>query len=771
MNGWRGKRGRWLWLAGAPLFILLALWTADNLWPLPLNEVHPARVVVAHDGTPLWRFADAGGIWRYPVTIEEVSPRYLEALINYEDRWFWRHPGVNPFSVARAAWQDLTAGRVISGGSTLTMQVARLLDPHPRTFGGKIRQLWRALQLEWHLSKRDILTLYLNRAPFGGTLQGIGAASWAYFGKPPARLSYADAALLAVLPQAPSRLRPDRWPERAEAARNKVLDRMAAQGVWPAETVRESREEPVWLAPRQMPQLAPLFARMMLSKSQSDKIVTTLDAGLQRQLEDLARAWKGRLPARSSLAMIVVDHTDMSVRGWVGSVDLNDDSRFGHVDMVTAIRSPGSVLKPFVYGLALDDALIHPASLLQDVPRRTGDYRPGNFDSGFHGPVSMSDALVRSLNLPAVQVLEAYGPKRFAAKLRNVGLPLYLPAGAAPNLSLILGGAGARLDEMAAAYSAFARHGKAAKLRLQPDDPLSERPLMSPGAAWIIRRIMADETQPLPDNALPRIVPLAWKTGTSYGYRDAWAIGVNARYIIGIWTGRPDGTPVVGQFGFASAVPLLNQVNNLLLAHTGRLPEDPRPQTVSRGVICWPGGQTLPAGDSNCRRRLATWLLDDSQPSTLLLPEQEDINGIRFPVWLDETGRRVAADCPQARAHTFIVWPRPLEPWLPPAERRSARLPAASAYCPPLQGSDAAPLMLSGMRDGAVIRQLPGQENVTLPVSTTGGKGRRWWFLNGEPVNGANNRLSLLLNIAGRYQLVVMDESGQVAAVNFELIR
>lgn len=771
MNGWRGKRGCWLWLAGAPLFILLVLWAADNLWPLPLNEVNPARVVVADDGTPLWRFADDEGIWRYPVTIEEVSPRYLEALINYEDRWFWRYPGVNPFSVARAAWQDLTAGRVISGGSTLTMQVARLLDPHPRTFGGKIRQLWRALQLEWHLSKRDILTLYLNRAPFGGTLQGVGAASWAYFGKSPARLSYADAALLAVLPQAPSRLRPDRWPVRAEAARNKVLDRMAVQGVWPAETVRESREEPVWLAPRQMPQLAPLFARMMLGKSQSDKIVTTLDAGLQRQLEDLARAWKGRLPARSSLAMIVVDHTDMSVRGWVGSVDLNDDSRFGHVDMVTAIRSPGSILKPFVYGLALDDALIHPASLLQDVPRRTGDYRPGNFDSGFHGPVSMSDALVRSLNLPAVQVLEAYGPKRFAAKLRNVGLPLYLPSGAAPNLSLILGGAGARLDEMAAAYSAFARHGKAAKLRFQPDDPLRERPLMSPGAAWIIRRIMADEAQPLPDNALPRIAPLAWKTGTSYGYRDAWAIGVNARYIIGIWTGRPDGTPVVGQFGFASAVPLLNQVNNLLLAHAGRLPEDPRPQTVSRGVICWPGGQSLPAGDSNCRRRLATWLLDDSQPPTLLLPEQEGVNGIRFPVWLDDTGLRVAADCPQAREHTFIVWPRPLEPWLPSAERRSARLPTASALCPPLQGSNAAPLMLSEVREGAVIRQLPGQKNVTLPVSTTGGKGRRWWFLNGEPVNSEKSHLSLLLNSAGRYQLVVMDESGQVATVNFELMR
>lgn len=769
MMRWLGKRGCWLWLAVVALVLVAAIWAADKIWPLPLHEVDPARVVVAHDGTPLWRFADADGIWRYPVTIDEVSPRYLEALINYEDRWFWKHPGVNPFSVLRAAWQDLSSGRVVSGGSTLTMQVARLLDPHPRTFGGKFRQLWRALQLEWHLSKSDILTLYLNRAPFGGTLQGVGAASWAYLGKSPAQLSYSDAALLAVLPQAPSRLRPDRWPDRAEAARNKVLERMAIQGIWPAKQVQESREEPVWLAPRQMPQLAPLFSRMMLGKSRSDKIVTTLDAGLQRQLEELAQNWKGRLPARSSLAMIVVDHTDMSVRGWVGSVDMNDDSRFGHVDMVNAIRSPGSVLKPFIYGLALDDGLIHPASLLQDVPRRTGDYRPGNFDSGFHGPVSMSEALVRSLNLPAVQVLEAYGPKRFAASLRNVGLPLYLPAGAAPNLSLILGGAGARLDDMAAAYSAFARHGKAGKLRLQPSDPLLERPLMSAGAAWIIRRIMADEAQPLPDNALSRVVPLAWKTGTSYGYRDAWAIGINARYVIGIWTGRPDGTPVVGQFGFASAVPLLNQVNNLLLSRGTNQPEDPRPESVSRGVVCWPGGQSLAAGDSNCRRRLATWLLEGSQPPTLLLPEQEGVNGIRFPVWLDGEGKRVAADCPQAREQTLIVWPLPLEPWLPESERRGARLPPVSATCPPLGQYPALPLQLTGLRDGAIVKRLPGSPEASLPVQTSGGTGDRWWFLNGQRLDERGRHLTLRLTVKGDYQLLVMDDAGQVATVRFSL--
>lgn len=769
----RLKQSRWLWLAGFVVFVWLAMIIADRLWPLPLKEVTPARVVVAEDGTPLWRFADAEGIWRYPVTLEEVSPRYLQALIQYEDRWFWDHPGVNPLSVLRAAWQDMSAGRVISGGSTLTMQVARLLDPHPRTFGGKLRQLWRAIQLEWHLDKRQILTLYLNRAPFGGTLQGIGAASWAYLGKPPQQLSYSEAALLAVLPQAPSRLRPDRWPERAQAARDKVLDRMLTQKVWSAEVVKEARQEPVWLFPRQMPQLAPLFSRRVLGRSRDEKVVTTLDAGLQRQLEELALNWKSRLPPRSSLGMIVVDHTNMKVRAWVGSADIKDDSRFGHVDMVNAVRSPGSVLKPFIYGLALDDGLIHPASLLQDVPRRFSDYRPGNFDSGFHGPVSMSDALVRSLNLPAVQVLEAYGPKQFAARLRNAGLPLILPSGAEPNLSLILGGAGARLADITAAYSAFARHGNAGRLRFLPSDPLIERPLLSPGAAWIIRRILAGEEQPLTDGILPAVVPLAWKTGTSYGYRDAWAVGINARYTLGIWTGRPDGTPVVGQFGFISAVPLLNQVSNILLSRASvmknGLPADPRPASVSAGIICWPGGQSLPAGDSNCRRRLSTWLLDNSQPPTLLLPDQEGLGGIRFPVWLNEKGERVAADCPGAKEQILDVWPLPLETWLPTGEKRAARLPAASISCPPLHQQNLIPLTLIGVRDGVVIKRLPGTKQVSVSLQTSGGEGRRWWFLNGEPLETSGMNTSLTLEKVGEYQLIVMDESGQTAAASFTL--
>ena len=757
----------------APLLAVCVVWLADRVWPLPLHEVNPARVVVDAEGTPLWRFADNEGIWRYPVTVEQVSPRYLEALIGYEDRWFWDHPGINPFAILRAAWQDLRSGEIVSGGSTLTMQVARLLDPHPRTFGGKVRQVWRALQLEWHLSKTEILTLYLNRAPFGGTLQGIGAASWAYLGKSPQQLSYSEAALLAVLPQAPSRLRPDRWPLRTQQARDKVLRRMAEQGVWSQRQVNESLQEPIWLAPRQMPQLAPLLSRYLASRTRDTLISTTLNASLQRQLEDLALGWKVRLPARSSLAMLVVDHTTMQVRAWVGSADINDDTRFGHVDMVTAVRSPGSVLKPFVYGMALDEGLIHPASLLQDVPRRFGDYRPGNFDTGFHGPVSMGDALVRSLNLPAVQVLETYGPKRFAGQLANAGLNLQFPQGSEPNLSIILGGGGARLDQIVAAYGAFARHGKAAQLRLLRTDELRERPLMSPGAAWIIRRILAGEAQPQPDSSLPSVVPLAWKTGTSYGYRDAWAIGMNSRYLIGIWTGRPDSTPVAGQFGLGSAVPLLNQVNNLLQANSRvqqlHLPTDPRPVTVGTGEICWPGGQALPQGDSNCRRRINTWLLDGSQPPTLQAPGQEGVQGTRQLIWLDDEGKRVAPDCPGARQQVVALWPLPLEPWLPQAERRAERLPPPSTTCPPLQKESATPLLLLGVRNGTILKRLPGQMQLLLRLTSQGGQGQRWWFVNGESEEAGGAGLALTLNKPGEYQVLVMDESGQIASANFTL--
>ncbi|WP_338509546.1 peptidoglycan glycosyltransferase PbpC [Pseudomonas trivialis] len=767
------------WAFAIVLLVIALLWLADRLWPLPLPQDDLARVVLAEDGTPLWRFADANGVWRYPVQTGEVSPYYLDALLTYEDRWFYEHPGVNPLALVRATWQNLTGARVVSGGSTLSMQVARLLDPHSRTWHGKLRQLWRTAQLEWHLSKEQILNLYLNRAPFGGTLQGVAAASWAYLGKSPAQLTRAEAALLAVLPQAPSRLRPDRHPQRAQQARDKVLRRLAEFQVWPQAAVDEALEEPLLLAPRLEPSLAPLLARRLNRPDSPPLIRTTLDATLQRRLEDLLLGWRARLPEHTSAAILVVEEETMAVRAYLGSVDINDARRFGHVDMISALRSPGSTLKPFLYGMALDEGLIHSESLLQDVPRRYGDYRPGNFSMGFTGAVPASTALSSSLNLPAVQLLEAYGPKRFAAQMRIGGVPLALPALAEPNLALILGGAGSRLEDLVSGYSAFARDGKSATIRLQPDDVLRERPLLSPGSAWIVRRILSGQARPDrdPRAELVQRPALAWKTGTSYGFRDAWAIGVGPRYLIGVWIGRPDGTPVPGQFGLASAAPLMLQVHDVLANRDSQrgisAPVKPVPANVGVAAICWPLGQPMSRSDPNCRRQRFAWTLDNTTPPTLQALDQPLSVGLKETVWVNAKGLRVDAHCPGAVARDIALWPAPLEPWLPKVERREARIPAADPGCPPPALAAASPLSIVGVREGDQLR-LPAasQQTLRLKLSALGGSGRRWWFLNGAPLGDSANQDSINAGFdrLGRYQLSVLDEAGQTARLEFSVV-
>ncbi|WP_278939281.1 peptidoglycan glycosyltransferase PbpC [Pseudomonas helleri] len=768
-----------LWSTCGLLLAVAVLWLADRLWPLPLPKDDLARVVLAEDGTPLWRFADANGVWRYPVQTDEVSPYYLEALLTYEDRWFYQHPGVNPLALGRAAWQNLSGGRVLSGGSTLSMQVARLLDPHERTLPGKLRQLWRTAQLEWHLSKSEILNLYLNRAPFGGTLQGVAAASWAYLGKSPQQLTRSEAALLAVLPQAPSRLRPDRHPERAQVARDKVLRRLAEYQVWPQGAVDEALEEPLLLAPRLEPSLAPLLARRLNRPNSPPLIRTTLDANLQRRLEDLLLGWRARLPEHTSAAILVVETDTMAVRAYLGSVDINDARRFGHVDMISALRSPGSTLKPFLYGMAMDAGLIHSESLLQDVPRRYGDYRPGNFSMGFSGPVSASSALALSLNLPAVQLLEAYGPKRFAADLRNGGVPLSLPALAEPNLALILGGAGSRLEDLVSGYSALARGGKSANLRLQPQDELVERRMLSPGSAWIIRRILSGQARPDrdPTAELVQRPSLAWKTGTSYGFRDALAIGVGPRYLIGVWIGRPDGTPVPGQFGLASAAPLMLQVHDVLSNRDSQrgivAPVQPVPGSVGVAAICWPLGQPLSKSDPNCRRQRFAWTLDNTTPPTLLAADQPLGVGLRETLWVDGQGQRVSPQCPGAQQRDVALWPAPLEPWLPRVERREARLPPASTHCPPPALNSVTALSIVGVREGDRLRRpAASQASLRLTLTALGGDGRRWWFLNGTPLgdSGHQEALNTTLEQPGRYELSVLDESGQTARVEFSVV-
>lgn len=769
------------------LCVLIAAMLADLAAPLPLPAARgEGALVVAADGTPLRAFPDAGGIWRYPVTVDDVSPLYLQALLGYEDRWFWKHPGINPWALLRAGAQWLHHGHVVSGGSTLTMQVARILEPPRagrRSTGTKLRQLLRALQLEVHLSKREILTLYLNRAPFGGTIEGVQAASWAYLGKPAARLSHAEAALLAVLPQSPSRLRPDREPERARRARDKVLDRMATQGVWSKAAVADARIEPVVARTLQPPLHAALLSqRLRAANPRLPQIRSTLDIDLQRTLEDRVSAYFSGLPERTSAALLVVDNTTMEARAYVGSVDFADAARLGQVDMVRAWRSPGSTLKPFLYGLALDDGLIHSESLLVDAPQAFGDYRPGNFDKAFNGPVGAAEALRLSLNVPAVDLLDRVGPARFAARLANGGIDLHWPRGAQPNLAMILGGTGARLEDLVGAYAALNRGGIAGRVRYARQATTVDRRLLSPGAAWIVRGIL--EANPRPGQVAdtfdtggrPRV---AWKTGTSYGYRDAWALGSTRRYTVGVWVGRPDGTPLPGQYGAVTALPLLFEVVDSLPTAPGDAVPTPPPAGVARTAICWPLGLPPdPAAPALCQRRLEAWMLEGVVPPTFAERDARLWNAVRERYEIDvDSGLRLSADCRERhtrRAAEIAHWPALATPWLSEAERTASRLPRLSPDCADDGRAGTEALRIDGVDDGGVLARAPGNvEPIRLSLRAIGSTARIRWLLDGRLIGESEgaSRLPYALDAPGEHDLTALGEGGAWARVRFRLLR
>jgi len=543
----------------------------DRYYPPPLAKAEQlSTLVLDRDGQVLRGFTSADGYWRLPVAIEQLDQTFIAMLLAFEDRRFYWHPGVDPLALLRASWQWLRHGRIISGASTLTMQTARLLETIPHTLGGKLWQIARALQLEWHLGKREILSLYLHLAPYGGNLEGVRAASLAYFGKEPAYLTPAEAALLVALPQSPSRLRPDRDPAAARTARSKVLARLQEYGLLSKQARTEAEQQPVPQTRRDLPMLAAHLARRLQQKYPSQhRIHTSLDARLQGQLEALGRATLTGLGAAVNLAVVVVDHRTQNVLAHLGSADFFAVERAGWIDLTQAVRSPGSTLKPVVYGMGFEDGVIHPLTRVNDAPTRFGTYQPSNFLHAYHGEVSIRDALQQSLNIPAVAVLDRVGPGRVAARLRQVGIRLHWPdSHAGPGLPLALGGVGTTLSDLTMLYAALANDGRVRPLRyLQtaPDSPGVA--VLNPAAAWQLRAILRGT--PPPVSAVPYASQrsprtLAYKTGTSYGFRDAWALGFDSHYTVGVWLGRPDGTPNPGRHGANTAAPLLFKVFELL---------------------------------------------------------------------------------------------------------------------------------------------------------------------------------------------------------------
>ncbi len=619
---------RWRRACVCLLAVLAPIALADLIFPPPMERArHVSTVVTARDGAVLRAFPVEDGKWRLQANIETLDPAFVRALLAYEDKRFFAHSGVDPIAMVRAALSSASAGRVVSGGSTITMQTARLLEPRPRNVGSKLIESFRAMQLDWRYSKDEILELYLTLAPYGGNLEGVRAASWAYFGREPSNLSPDQIAMLIALPQSPEARRPDLRPDTAIAARKRVLDRLAGEGVFAADLAAESAEYP---APsrRDFPTLAwhaAETARALGGRNQGD-IATTLNYPLQMQAEALAARARSQFVDGSQVALLVVDIGTRDVLASVGAADRQAPG--GWIDLTNRKRSPGSTLKPFIYGLAFDDGIAAPATRIQDAPRRFASYRPDNFDRMFLGDVTVAEALQHSLNVPAVAALDAIGPRRFLSSLEFAGAHPSLPVSAEydDGLAVALGGVGLTARDLAVLYAALGDGGKARPLNWLADRPKRKKPerpltIMTPESASEIIDILRRAPTPqgrMPARLTQQAPEIAFKTGTSYGYRDAWAAGVGDGLAIVVWTGRADSAPRTATTGREDALPILFEAFDL----AARI----LPKTASGPVL------RHDLRDRPTPRPMASFESDARPPQILFPPTEAEL-------WVDERHR------------------------------------------------------------------------------------------------------------------------------------
>ncbi|MES2967768.1 MAG: penicillin-binding protein 1C [Pseudomonadota bacterium] len=612
-------RARAAFALAASLWLAAVAHDAGDAWVgatiLPPLAIATSVEVVDRQGDLLRAYTVADGRWRLALNRVQADPGYIAMLLAFEDRRFLSHRGVDGRALLRAGLQALWNGEVISGGSTLTMQVARLLESSGTgRWQGKLRQIRLALALERRLSKDQILNLYLHLAPFGGNLEGLRAASLAYLGKEPYRLTPAEAALLVALPQSPEGRRPDRNVQAAGDARDRVLARAVMAGVIDADQGRAARTEPVPAARRPFPALAPHLAdRARRADPAAQRIALTIDRPLQKALETLAAQTVAGQGDRLQVALVVADHRTGEILASVGSAAFRGDARQGFVDMTQALRSPGSTLKPLVYGLAFDDGLAHPETLVEDRPTRFGTYAPQNFDRQYRGTIRLREALQLSLNIPVVQLTEALGPARLLTALDRAGVHYALPDGA-PGLAIALGGIGVTLQDMVQLYATMARGGVPLPLRWTPQQSEPGPRVLSPVSAWQVGDILAGLAPPpgAPTNRL------AYKTGTSYGHRDAWAIGFDGRHVVGIWMGRADGTPVPGAFGADLAAPVLFEAFARLKPAL-----DPQPPAPPATLLL--SNAQLPQPLQRFRSRSAAFALSADAPAVSFPPDGAEV--------------------------------------------------------------------------------------------------------------------------------------------------
>jgi len=569
---------RWHKFLSITISFVIVLILLDLLFPPPLQKAEDLSPIVL-DRNDVWvhAFTNDEGMWRFSAHLEDLDPDFVKRLIVIEDKRFYYHWGVDVFAILRATGSLIKNGRIVSGASTITMQTARLLEPRSRHIGSKFLEMIRAIQIERRLNKQEILELYLTLTPYGGNIQGVRAASLIWFDREPKYLTPAQQALLIALPQAPEARRPDRRPHIAQTARTEILTRLERKNALSSAMMQEAIISPIPLK-RTPLQRDGWHLSLEIANQRKDqlrrgdhkdeRIKTSLDLSLQQMTQNSIRQYLKSKQAedidKTTSAAMIIDNHSREVLALVGSGGL--DQAGGWNDLSRAIRSPGSTLKPFIYGLAIEDGLVNAESRIEDMPRSFDGYSPENFDRNFRGEVSIKEALQHSLNVPAVSTLEKVGASRLAAVFQLAGAQISSSKNAkeGPGLALALGGVGISMRDLAILYTGLAADGRVKPLNLTPIDHKTNKPqsyrLFSNLTAKYIQDILYGAPSlrgRVPHNLTQNTPKIAFKTGTSYGYRDAWAAGFNERYTIIVWIGRADGAPRPGHTGRNTAAPLL----------------------------------------------------------------------------------------------------------------------------------------------------------------------------------------------------------------------
>jgi penicillin-binding protein 1C len=746
---------------GLPLFFIFTFFLLNLLFPLKVN-IHYSPVITAADGSVINAFLSPDDKWRMQLEADEISPVLEKAILLKEDKYFYYHPGVNPVALGRAIWNNSLRGKKTSGASTITMQVARLLYPRERTYVAKITEIFRALQLEGQYSKAEILQLYLNLVPFGGNIEGVKAASILYFQQSPGQLSLAQAVTLAVIPNKPSSLRIGQRNAQIVVFRNKWLRYFRAQKAFPEKIIADALAEPLAAARVEAPRVAPHLAYRLFRRYKNQPIIkSTLSRHLQEKAEQLTYNYMQQLRHKNiqNASVIIINNRTRAVEAYLGSADFNDVAHGGQVDGVRAIRSPGSTLKPLLYATAFDKGLLTPKSTISDVPVDYAGYRPENYFGNYSGNITVEQALATSLNIPAVKILDQMGVPAFVQKLQQAEFSQIKKNGSQLGLSLILGGCDVTLEELTTLFSAFAQGGKYTSLRWRQSDSVAvQKQLLSPAAAYMVNQILTQLQRPdLPHNAqnsmhLPKI---AWKTGTSYGRRDAWSIGYNQQYTVGVWVGNFSGEGVPELNGTDSATPLLFSIFNTIDYNS---PDGwfKQPGSLSHRQVCAVSGG--PAAE------FCTDLITDT-----FIPGVSAVNKCthlkQVAVSPDEQFAYCTTCLPENQNYVQKFYPN-ITPELLSFYNREhipyAKIPAHNPTCSRIF-QDFAPIITSPTADMEYLLERAENQKLMLHCNAHNEVKQVYWYINDKflQTTAANENLFFAPRQAGKYKISCTDDQGR----------